>query len=562
MELLADLEVGYIFGNPGSTEVPILDQLVDRSTPKFILTLHESIAAAMADAYAQLSGKPGVVCVHATPGVANIVGGLFLAKSHFAPVMVIAGQQDSRLLGRRPFLASDVVSLTRQYVKGAFEVARAEDVASTLRHGFDLAMSAPQGPVLVSIPRDFYEVEVQPPTAQVSVAAISQGRSEVGVREADVRKAVELLMTARNPIILSGNGVGLAGSEAIEAVVALAESTGSRVFSEHNAVNMHFPGDHRQYLGGNAHGMSAFRPWLQGADLVVAIGCDLFMEDVWSSEPLLEEGTAVIQIDPVETEIGRLVPVDVALVADVIAGVSMLTAAVRAASSEEALVAIRARRQRVEQTRRKLEAERERIRRERWDAYPISMVRVYSELRRMMKPEDLMVDEAVNMASYLHDFFPLLKPNTFLSSKQSWLGWGWGAALGAQLARPEVRVVACLGDGSASFTIQALWTAQKYRIPITAVILNNGGYMAVQNHLRGYGHRAAKAARYPGTDIGGIDFVRLAAGYGVQGRLVQHPDDLAAALEWALATSGPSLVEVLIDPDDPGLGRRPIERSL
>lgn len=178
-------------------------------------------------------------------------------------------------------------------------------------------------------------------------------------------------------------------------------------------------------------------------------------------------------------------------------------------------------------------------------------------------PDDaVMVDEAVNMASYLHDFFEFRAVGTLLSSKQSWLGWGAGASLGVQLARPARRVVAVLGDGSATYGIQALWTAARYEIPVIVVVLNNRGYMAVQHHLREYAGRAAAEGRYPGTDLGGIDFVALAHGFGVGGERVDDPASIGPALDRALAAHAPRLVEIVIDPDDAGLARPPILRAV
>ncbi len=218
-------------------------------------------------------------------------------------------------------------------------------------------------------------------------------------------------------------------------------------------------------------------------------------------------------------------------------------------------------RQRLELARRSKGANaRSDLREATWDAVPIRMPRLYSELRSVMPADAIMVDEAVNMASYLHTFFEFSQADTLLSSKQSWLGWGWGAALGAQLAFPERRVVACLGDGSASYAPQALWTARRFQLPIVTVIVDNGGYMAVQNHLRNFDGAAAHQRSYPGTELGDIDFVALGSAYGVPGRRVESPDQIGSALKWAFDAGGPTVVHVKVDPDDAGLGRDPIPR--
>ncbi len=550
--------VEYIVGNPGSSEVPLLDTLVDYRSPRYILVLHEAVAVAMADGYARLTGRPAVVSVHVTPGVANILGGLFLAKSHRSPVVVLAGQQDSRLLLQRPFLASDLVETVRQHVKWAWQVNRAEDVIPALRRAFDLARQVPAGPVVVVIPRDLQEQEVTGRPEEPEPA----GRfGRLRPDPEDVRRAAAIVASSRAPVILCGDGVGRAGANAIPLVVELAELTGARVYSEHNVTTVHFPGAHPQYLGGNAHGTAPVREWLSAADVAVAIGCDLFMEEHFDPAPLVPTSCRLVQIDDDPAEIGRTAPVAAGVVGDLRAVLEELVPAICAAMADTDLAAARNRRAEVEARRRALDDHRADLLRQCWDSVPIRMPRVYAELRRAMPASAVMVDEAVNMASYLHEFFEFREPGTLLSSKQSWLGWGLGAALGAQLARPDRRVVACLGDGSAAYSIQALWTAARYQIPVAAVILNNGRYIAVENHLRIYGQRAAVERTYIGTEIAGIDFAGLARGFAVEAERVEAPDMLGPAFQRALARHTPSLVEVLIDPDDAGFDREPIPRS-
>ncbi len=211
--------VEYIVGNPGSSEVPLLDTLVDYRSPRYILVLHEAVAVAMADGYARLTGRPAVVSVHVTPGVANILGGLFLAKSQRSPVVVLAEQQDSRLLLQRPFLASDLVETVRQHVKWAWQVNRAEDVIPALRRAFDLARQVPAGPVVVVIPRDLQEQEVtRRPEEPEPASRFGRLRPD----PEDVRRAAAIVA----PVILCGDGVGRAGASAIPLVVELAELTG------------------------------------------------------------------------------------------------------------------------------------------------------------------------------------------------------------------------------------------------------------------------------------------------------------------------------------------------
>lgn len=562
LELLRERGVELIFGNPGSTEVPLLDGLVAPGQPRYVLVLHEAIAAAAADAYAQLGARPGVVSVHATPGVANILGGLFLAQAHRSPVVVLAGQQDSRLLGRRPFLASDLVAASRQYTKWAAQPARAEDVIPTVARAFDVAMQRPRGPVLVATPRDFYDTEIElggearswlRPALRSASLATEADPAAIGV-------AVELLARASRPVLLSGNGVGALGGPAIEAVVELAELIGARVYSEHNATNMHFPSAHPLYLGGNAHGTARVARWLEGADVVVAIGCDLFMEEHFEADDIIPPSAALIQIDEDPLEVGRAQPVSVGLAGDLLAFTRHLSWSVRSSASDELRERVASRTAQIQAERRALDTARRAREGSDGSRPSVTMPRLYAGLRAALPADAIMIDEAVTMASYLHEHFTFVEPNTLLSSKQSWLGWGVGAAIGAQLAQPARRVVAVLGDGSAAYLAQGLWTAAQQHLPILYVVLNNGGYIAVQNHLRQYGQRAADAREYIGTVLSGIDFVTWAKAYGVEGHRVDQPDEVPAALDRALLSGRPQLLEFVIDPDDAGLDRSPIPR--
>jgi benzoylformate decarboxylase len=513
---------------------------------------------ALADGYARLARRPAVVSVHATPGVCNIVGGLFLAKSHHSPVLVLAGQQDSRLLGRRPFLASDLIETVRQHTKLAVQVGRADEVVPTVTRAIRVALEPPAGPVLVAVPKDLHDefVDVVPEAGLTGGSAVAGARRRPDPKA--LAAAVAEIARSTAPVIMSGNGVGAAGESAIRRVIALAELIGARVYSEHNATNVHFPSGHRLYLGGNAHGVQGVKPWLEGADLLLAIGCDLFMEDRYVPGGIVPAGCRIVQFDEDPLEIGRLEPVVAGVAGDLVATLDDLLLALPFAMGSDATALVAQRTREIAQLRRKAAVAR--LRDSSSDATPIRMPRLYAELRAAMPPDAIMVDEAVSMASYLHAFFEFSEADTLLSSKQSWLGWGWGAALGAQLARPDRRVVACLGDGSASYAPQALWTARRAGLPIITVIVDNGGYMAVENHLREFDGLAARSRCYPGTAIGDIDFVALAGAYGVPGRRVELPREIGPALRWALAAAGPAVIHVIVDPDDAGLGRRPIPR--
>ncbi len=553
LEALRAEGVGHLFGNPGSTEVPMLDALVDYPDIEYVLTAHEHVAICMADGFARSTGRPAVASVHATPGVANSLGGLFNARATNTPLVLLAGQPDSRILMRRPFLASDLVETVRQHTKWAWQVQRAEELIPALRRAFKVATQPPAGPVLLALPRDAMYSDVEFDVTSYRPQRISR---RLRPDADDVRRAAELIVGARTPVLLAGNEAARSG--AIEQLVELAELIGARVYSEHNVTDMHFPSQHPLYLGGNSFGTGIFKEWLKEADVLVAVGCDLFMESAYDPEPIIPPGCQVIQVNLDPEDLGRIYPAVVAMVADPALAAGELVASVRERLSEEDAQRIASRRSDVHGLRRQRDDTLARLREAEWSREPIRATRVYAELRQAMAPGDVLVDEAISMAQYLYDFFELTEPGTLFSSKPGHLGWGLPAALGVKLAQPDRRVVAAVGDGSAMFAIQALWTAQRYQIDITLLVFNNRGYIAEKDHLRNFAGRALETGIYIGAELGDVDFAAIAAGFGVAGERVLDPDQIAPALARSFASSGPYVLDVRIDPTDAGYRRQPV----
>ncbi|HLB12338.1 MAG TPA: thiamine pyrophosphate-binding protein [Dehalococcoidia bacterium] len=532
--------VEYVFGNPGTTEIPILDTLARFPEIRYVLALHESVAAAMADGYARASGRPSVANVHTTPGVANSLGMLFNARRDGVPLVLLAGQQAARFLLREPMLAADLVQMTEQFAKWSYQVHRPEEVPLALARALKTSMQPPRGPVFLALPRDVLEetVEVEEWTAgAVNVTCRLRGD------QADMEQAADLLLQAAAPVVLAGSGVQ--ASEAGEELAALAEACAMRVYARPGSL----PWDHPLLCGNWRPMRHELAAPLRGADLLLVVGAPMFREfPPVSTVPKIP----VIHMDADAWEVGKNFPGAFGIVADPKAGMADLRRALEGKAGEAQRAALEKRRRAIETANREARAARGREMEASWASIPISNARLVGEMARVLDRDALIVDEATRSATYLRYFYPFGPSGGYMSCEAGCLGWGLGASLGAKLAQPERQVVAFLGDGSASYSMQALWTAARYRIAVPVIVCNNGTYMAVRSALSLYGGEIAERGDYSATDLAGLDFVALAGSMGVEGRRVEVPDDLRPALEWSLALGRPSLLEVMIDPHDAG----------
>ncbi|MBI4321662.1 MAG: thiamine pyrophosphate-binding protein [Chloroflexi bacterium] len=542
-KILEAENVGYIFGNPGSTEVPLLDTLVCYPEIRYVLTLHEGVALAMADGYARASGQPGVVSVHVTPGTANTIGMLYNACVDGVPLVIIAGQQDSRMLIREPFLSADVVEMANQFTKWSWEVSNAEQLPIALRRAFKEATTAPAGPVFLSLPRNVMEetvdLDVVPP-AQYRVGNRIRGDID------EIRKAAEIVLGAQDPAIIAGGGVAQAG--ATPELVALAEMVGARVYGEPGS----FPTTHPLYLG--PADVRQVSDLVKGADVLLVVGQRMFAEFQYSPAPMLPRGVKAIHLDASSWQVAKNLPLAAAIVADIKVGLKEMAQAVRDLMHTRYLDVIEARTARNREARAAWKKALEQEARAKWDREPICGARLVGEMRTVLPENSVIVEQAIRSATYLTRYFDFSDSKSYLTEHGGVLGWGLAAAVGVKLGLPDRKVFAFMGDGSASYAPQALWTAARYDIPVTFLICKNGAYMAVKSQLLSYQGEAAKQSQFIGTDLSQIDFVKMAESYGVRGTRVERPEQIAPALIDALEAKGPTLLEVVLDPKDAGFG--------
>lgn len=538
LEALRREGVRYVFGNPGSTEMAWLDLLGEYPEIQYLIALHEDVAVGMADGYALASGEPAVVSVHTTPGTTHALGNLFNAHKSGTPMVILVGQQDSRLLIRDPFLASDIVRLTRQYVKYCWAVARAEEIPLAIHQAFKIATDPPQGPALVVVPRELYDQAFTPRIPAPTRESVAR---RTGPDREAVRRAAELLIRADRPALICGPGARSFGS--IPLVVQLAENLAIPVYDDIR-FPASFPTTHPLYLG-------LFDFEAAGVhDVLLVIGQKAFIERNYEMLPLIPESTKLIQIDVNPKEIGKLYPVEVGIIGDPGLAVEELLRVARDLSGSARLDRFEKRMSEIKETRAVIEREKEREVREHWERVPISAQRLVRELREALPQDGAIVMEATTIHPYFRRLFDFPSPDSFFCEIGGSLGWGVAAAMGVKLAAPRRPVVAVVGDGSFMYYPQAVWTAVKYGIPVTTVICNNRSYLNDKMHLVHRKGPASQRGDYRTVDIADpdIDYVKCAEAMGAHGAKVERPGDLGPALQAALAQDKPAVLDVVIDP--------------
>ncbi|MHC1945450.1 thiamine pyrophosphate-binding protein [Bradyrhizobium sp. UFLA06-06] len=544
MESFVSHGVRHIFGNPGTTETPLLDSLSAFPQLEYIMALHEGVAVSAASFYAQASRRVTVANLHVAPGLGNGIGSLYGALKAGSPVVVTAGQQDTRMRLNNPLLGHDLVAMAAPVTKWSVQIERADEIAPIMRRAFKVATDAPQGPVFVSLPIDVMEQE----TAVDALPPDNLWRS-TRPDPAGIEALVALLLKSKKPAIIAGDDVARSGGE--QALVALTEAVGATVWFEGLRHHAPFPTSHpsyRQSLPGDARQV---RKALADADLVLLIGGPFF-EDIWFVPGgHIPDGASVLQIEASAERLALNNRLDAGIVGDIAVSVSALTEAVRAKASADFRQAAQNRNAALAELQvKEKEAYRARVEKS-WDRQPTAMPRVTAELRRGLPDDVVIVDESITASLDLARAFDYRGFGDYFGGRGGGIGQGLAGAIGVKVAMPDRPVVAISGDGSAMYAIQALWTAAHHKLAIVFVVLANREYRILKHNVDVWRQNFEAGTQHPyqNMDINGpaLDFVHLAAGMGVEAVRVEKADDIAGAVAKAVAAQRPYLVEIAIE---------------
>src|SRR5271166_6598270 len=497
LDILRDEGITHVFGNPGSTEMPLMDALVDAPDIKYVLGLQEATAVGMADGWALASGRAGFVNLHAMGGLGNAMGVLVASKASETPLVVTAGQQDTRHLMTEPWLSGDLVALASPVSKSAKEVRRGEDVGQALRRAFAIARTPPSGPVFLSLPMDILDQEVSGPTPPGSAPP------RVGPSP-DAARLAEKLATLDPDRVLVVLGDDLAASVS-EGLVAFAEAGGFPVWGTQLTSRAAFPSAHPCWAGVLKPDFAVMRRHFEHAEAIVLVGGRAFVAYPYREAQPVPEGVAVLHVADNPEAFGREHAADMALLGDI----SQTLAAVAKRLAE--LV-----------DKKKLAAR---------DALPEGAIIANDSAATFGRVQDLMTTE----------------PGRYFFARGGVLGCSMPAAVGAALAT-KGWVVAFVGDGGAMYSPQALWSAARYRARTIFLVFNNRRYGVLQNVARQLGYANAVAGRFVGMEVAdpAIDFQALAASMGVPAARADDRHAIGAAIHRALGRACPSLIEIPI----------------
>lgn len=548
-EVLKEQGIRYVFGVEGTTELPLIDGCAERQGVRYVQTLHENIAVGAAMGYGRMTGKPGVAILHVTPGLAHGLGNLYNAWRARIPLVVICGNQSSKLATQEPILVSDLTTLARQYTKWSHELRNVDELPIVLQRAFKEAATAPAGPVFLSMPVDLtiQETDLKAlPTTRVA----TRMRGDLDA----IHEAAALLATASKPALVAGDGCGLSG--AWEEMKALAELVGAPVYNESlSSLMNHDPADHH-WQGELPGSAQAMHDALAAHDVVLFAGFS-------SQAPMtVYDGTVTLQPASVkkiylhydEWEIAKNAYGDVAILGDVRTSLTPLVEAVRTdprrdpAAAAQRNAALRTSREQTEEAWRAYA-------REYSEKETLSAGIVAVEMAKLARApgsplaDFVFVDEANTCTSAFLGQMPFKDPHSYYSGRGVSLGYSMPSALGIRLGAPHRKIVNVVGDGASLFYPQAFWTAAKLGLPVLFVVLNNREYRTLQQGLQAMTSFWPHSAYPPGLRIErpDLDFVAIANAFHVPGRRVQHPKEVQPALEEALANEGPYLLEFVVD---------------
>ena len=540
-EMMVREGVRYVFGNPGTTELPLIDLFAARDEIEYILALHEDSALGMAAGYADATGSAAVVNLHTNPGVAHALANLYNAHRTHTPLIVTAGQQDTRAMIDDPLLCADLLNLTRQHTKWVWEAHHAAEVPLVMARAFKVAQTPPTGPVFVSLP-----VNVMEERAEIVISPVTRIRSQVRGDRSSIEEAARLLAAAENPAIVAGDGCARSG--AVREIVRLAEALAARVHTEPLSAYLDFPTGHDLYAGALTANARQTRLDLEGADVLLIIGAANLAPLVYTGERMIPSNVRLIQIDVDPGELGKAHAVEIALLGDPRSVVQELIEALRLVLSGESGERVVRRRDLLASN---ILAARGKFIEEGLKTDGEGLMTpcyVAREMRLAADKNAVLVDESITSSPCLRAMFELNEPDSYFHAKAGALGMGLPMAIGVKLAMPDRQVLCAVGDGCALYAIQALWSAARYKVAVVFIILNNTSYMVLKGGLLALGAESVKRGVFTGMDITEpeIDFVELAESMGVAGRRVSRAGELRAALEWALGESGPTLLDVRI----------------
>ena len=523
-DLLRDLGMTTIFGNPGSTELTFLRDFPDDF--RYVLGLQEATALGMADGYAQGTGQATLVNLHTSPGLGNAMGAIVTAWHNRTPLVITAGQQDRRHISLDPMLSGNLVELAEPYVKRSYEPPLAKDVPREILRAYHTAMQAPRGPVFLSVPMNDWDEEAEPLDPLLERKVFHEPAPDPD----GLKELAGVLAVAHKPAIVAGAWVDRKG--AFYDTVALAERLKAAVWEAPLASRAGFPQDHPLFQGTLAPAQRQVAEQLSEYDVVLVLGAPVFLYYPYVPGPVVLEGTRVFQVTGDPDKAVRAA-VGTSLVGNVALAVRQLMELLPEEPDRSAPP--------VREAPPTPEAET-----------PIPPAYLMHALAQVLPEGTAVFEESGSVRGTFHEHVRPSWPGAYFNAASGGLGYAMPASVGYKIARPDNLVVCLIGDGSSMYSIQALWSAARYGADVIFVIVDNGGYYI----LKGFRDAEGIGDTVPGLDLPNLDLTKIAEGMGVAGERVEAAGTLDRALKRIFDEGRPYLLNVVVKPEIPELPSR------
>ncbi len=541
ISLLKDEGVTHMFGNPGTTELPIMDALTEHQDMNYLMSMQESLVVYMAEGYSRVTQKLSACNVHVAPGLGNALGAIYAAKFANTPIIITAGQQEQGHGLTEPLLYDELVPMATPLVKWAVEVSRLEDLPRIIRRAAKIALSHPMGPVFISLPGDILNEE-----AEINLGFRTRVDNDVVPSQMTLNKIIERILKSNNPVIISGHEIS--AFNAFKEAGEFASLIGAPVYQQTVQYGAHFFSEHPNFLGPLNRNQKQVRETLSEYDLLIVLGADVLRMSVWSPlEPLPEE-MPIIQIGLNDWEMGKNFPTELAVRSNVKETLSVLNKEIKKLNKNEFFSSAKNRSLKLkkinwtakrEKLVQKLSAQisnEDKIN-------PSWMIKLIVDI---MSKDTIIVEEGLLSTRDLPNLLPYRDPLSLVGMASGGIGWGVPAACGIQAAYPERDIIAIIGDGSSMYSIQALWTAANQNLPVNYIICDNGGYGIIKERLYDFHNNK----NFIGMDFKNpeVDFVNLGNSLGVNSVLIESYDEFCEELKKAILNKkSPNLLCVKVN---------------
>ena len=539
LSILKSEGVTHLFGNPGTTELPIMHALKDYPEIKYILGLQESIVVAMADGYSRATGKLSVCNVHVAPGLGNAMGAIYNAKFVDSPVLITAGQQEQGHGLMEPMLYGPLVQMAEPLVKWAIEVTRLEDLPRILRRAAKIALAPPTGPVFISLPGDILNAE-----AKLDLGKPSRIQYNISPDKKTLEDIKNRILQANNPVIISGHEI--AQTDSFSEITKFSEIIGAPVYQQTVPHGSHYPSEHKTYVGTMPRSQSEVKIILENYDLLICVGSDVLRMSVWSSTEPLPKNMSIIHIGIRDWELAKNYHTEQAILGNVKTTLLNLNKTIANNLNKKYKNNANRRIKEIEKfnwSKNKKNLTSKTLKDK--DIIPITPNWLMMTLAENISNNNIVVEEALVSSRSLLNFLPFKNSKDFYGLASGGIGWAVSGCIGVSLANNNKTIVAIIGDGSSMYAIQSIWTAAHYNLPIIYVIANNQSYRIIKERLEGFHNNT----NFVGMDFNKpkIDFVKLGNSMGVESMQVSEPTELKSLFKKAFKYKKPYLIEVMVD---------------